>query len=78
MTESQPDPAGNPIHGYANQGMHPGGQFIQRFVADNTPWAHLDIAGAGFDSRQTEINKSWGSGWGVRLLDRMIADHYEK
>ncbi len=52
-------------------------QFLQRFVADKTPWAHLDIAGAGFDSRQTEINKSWGSGWGVRLLDRMIADHYE-
>jgi len=52
-------------------------QFLQRFVADQTPWAHLDIAGAGFDSRQTEINKSWGSGWGVRLLDRMIADHYE-
>jgi leucyl aminopeptidase len=52
-------------------------QFLQRFVRDNTPWAHLDIAGAGFDSRQTEINKSWGSGWGVRLLDRMTADHYE-
>jgi leucyl aminopeptidase len=53
-------------------------QFLQRFVADNTPWAHLDIAGAGFDSRQTEINRSWGSGWGVRLLDRLVADHYEK
>ncbi len=53
-------------------------QFLQRFVADKTPWAHLDIAGAGFDSRQTEINKSWGSGWGVRLLDRLVADYYEK
>ena len=53
-------------------------QFIQRFVADKTPWVHLDIAGTGFDSRQTEINKSWGSGWGVRLLDRLVADHYEK
>jgi leucyl aminopeptidase len=52
-------------------------QFLQRFVADKTPWAHLDIAGTGFDSRQTEINKSWGSGWGVRLLDRLVADHYE-
>jgi len=52
-------------------------QFLQRFVADKTPWAHLDIAGAGFDSRQTEINKSWGSGWGVRLLERLVADHYE-
>ncbi len=53
-------------------------QFIQRFVADKTPWAHLDIAGTGFDSRQSDTNKSWGSGWGVRLLDRLVADYYEK
>jgi leucyl aminopeptidase len=53
-------------------------QFIKRFVNDKTPWAHLDIAGTGFDSRQTDINKSWGSGWGVRLLDRLVADYYEK
>jgi leucyl aminopeptidase len=53
-------------------------QFIQRFVAEKTPWAHLDIAGTGFDSRQTDINKSWGSGWGVRLLDRLVADYYER
>jgi leucyl aminopeptidase len=53
-------------------------QFIKRFVDDKTPWAHLDIAGTGFDSRQTDINRSWGSGWGVRLLDRLIADHYER
>jgi leucyl aminopeptidase len=53
-------------------------QFIKRFVDDKTPWAHLDIAGTGFDSRLNEINKSWGSGWGVRLLDKLVADHYEK
>jgi len=53
-------------------------QFIKRFVDDKTPWAHLDIAGTGFDSRQSDINRSWGSGWGVRLLDRLVADHYEK
>jgi len=53
-------------------------QFIKRFVDDKIPWAHLDIAGTGFDSRQTDINRSWGSGWGVRLLDRLVADHYEK
>jgi leucyl aminopeptidase len=52
-------------------------QFLQRFVND-TPWAHLDIAGTGFDSRQNDINKSWGSGWGVRLLDRLVADYYER
>jgi leucyl aminopeptidase len=53
-------------------------QFIKRFVDDKIPWAHLDIAGTAFDSRQNDVNRSWGSGWGVRLLDRLVADYYEK
>jgi leucyl aminopeptidase len=52
-------------------------QLLQRFV-DKTPWAHLDIAGTAMGSPQTEINRSWGSGFGVRLLDRLIAEYYEK
>jgi leucyl aminopeptidase len=64
--------------GSRHGGAITGAQFIQRFVADKTPWAHLDIAGTGFDSRQNDINKSWGSGWGVRLLDRLVADYYER
>jgi leucyl aminopeptidase len=52
-------------------------QLLQRFV-DKTPWAHLDIAGTGMGSPQTEINKSWASGWGVRLLDRLVEDFYER
>jgi leucyl aminopeptidase len=52
-------------------------QLLQRFV-DKTPWAHLDIAGTAMGSPQTDINKSWGSGWGVRLLDHLVAEHYEK
>jgi leucyl aminopeptidase len=52
-------------------------QLLQRFV-EKTPWAHLDIAGTGFASPQSEINKSWGSGYGVRLLDRLVEDYYEK
>jgi leucyl aminopeptidase len=48
-------------------------QFLKRFVGE-TPWAHLDIAGTGMASPQTDINKSWASGWGVRLLDRAIRD----
>lgn len=52
-------------------------QFLQRFVLDNTPWAHLDIAGTGMAAPQTDLNRSWGSGWGVRLLDRWLADTYE-
>jgi leucyl aminopeptidase len=51
-------------------------QFIQRFVG-KTPWAHLDIAGTGFASPASDTNKSWGSGWGVRLLDQLVAEHYE-
>ena len=51
-------------------------QFIGRFVG-KTPWAHLDIAGTAFASPSSDINKSWGSGWGVRLLDRLVADAYE-
>ncbi|HYJ58506.1 MAG TPA: leucyl aminopeptidase, partial [Methyloceanibacter sp.] len=53
-------------------------QFLQRFIKDNTPWAHLDIAGTAMSSVDSEINRSWGSGFGVRLLDRLIADHYER
>jgi leucyl aminopeptidase len=51
-------------------------QFLQRFVND-CPWAHLDIAGTGMAANQTETNRSWGSGWGVRLLNQMVADQYE-
>ncbi len=51
-------------------------QLLQRFVND-VPWAHLDIAGTGMASPQNDINQSWGSGWGVRLLDRLVAEHYE-
>ncbi|MBX9588402.1 MAG: leucyl aminopeptidase [Hyphomonadaceae bacterium] len=52
-------------------------QFLQRFVKD-TPWAHLDVAGTAMDSVKTDINQSWASGWGVRLLDRLVSDNYEK
>jgi leucyl aminopeptidase len=51
-------------------------QFLQRFVAD-TPWAHLDIAGTAMAAPSTDINHSWGSGFGVRLLERLVAEHYE-
>jgi leucyl aminopeptidase len=53
-------------------------QFLQRFVKEGTPWAHLDIAGTAMSSVDSEINRSWGSGFGVRLLDRLVSDHYER
>ena len=52
------------------------GQFLQRYVND-VPWAHLDIAGTAMASPKNEYSQSWGSGFGVRLLDRLVADNYE-
>ena len=51
-------------------------QFLQRFVKE-TPWAHIDVAGTAMGSAPSDINQSWGSGWGVRLLNRLMADSYE-
>jgi len=52
-------------------------QLLARFV-DKTPWVHLDIAGTALGSPQNDINKSWSSGWGVRLLNQLVTDHYER
>ncbi len=52
-------------------------QLLRRFVDDKTPWAHLDIAGTGMGAPNNEISRTFGSGFGVRLIDRVIADHYE-
>ncbi|CAN1566517.1 PepB Leucyl aminopeptidase [Rhabdaerophilaceae bacterium] len=51
-------------------------QFLQRFV-DGCPWAHLDIAGTAMGSPVSDISKGWSSGFGVRLLNKLVADHYE-
>jgi leucyl aminopeptidase len=62
--------------GVRNGGSITAAQFLQRFV-HGTPWAHLDIAGTAMGAPKSEINQSWGSGYGVRLLDRLVADYYE-
>ncbi len=51
-------------------------QFLQRFVKD-TPWAHLDIAGTAMGSPKNEYSQGWASGFGVRLLNRLVANDYE-
>ncbi|MGH1417575.1 MAG: leucyl aminopeptidase [Hyphomicrobiaceae bacterium] len=58
--------------GGANTAAH----FIQRHIKD-TAWAHIDLAGTAMDANPNDINQSWGSGWGVRLLDQFIADNHE-
>jgi leucyl aminopeptidase len=62
--------------GPRNGGSITAAQFLQRFV-DDTPWAHLDIAGTAMGAPKTDINQSWGSGYGVRLLERLVAEYYE-
>ena len=52
-------------------------QFLQRFVNPGTAWAHLDIAGTAMGSPASDINNSWGSGYGVRLLNRLSEKFYE-
>ena len=53
------------------------GQFLKRFVKDKTPWAHLDIAGVASIAQESAFSPKGATGWGVRALNRMIADHYE-
>jgi leucyl aminopeptidase len=60
-----------------NAGAITAAQFLQRFV-NNVPWAHLDVAGTAMDSVKSVINQSWGSGWGVRMLNHLVTEHYEK
>ena len=52
------------------------GQFLQRFVND-VPWAHLDVAGTAMGSPKHEYSQSWSSGFGVRLLNRLVENKYE-
>jgi leucyl aminopeptidase len=65
-----------------NTGGRPGGSitaalFIQKFVS-GVPWAHLDIASTAWKPASTVPTIPNGAtGFGVRLLDRLVADHYE-
>ena len=52
-------------------------QILQRFVQDGVAWAHLDIAGVTWSSSANPTVPKGGTGFGVRLLDRLVADHYE-
>ncbi len=52
-------------------------QFLQRFILNKTPWAHLDIAGMAFSKYGGAFNSGGATGFGVRLLNKLIEDHYE-
>jgi leucyl aminopeptidase len=65
-----------------NVGGRPAGsitaaQFLQRFVKPETPWCHLDIAGVASVKSETDFAPKGATGWGVRALNRLIADNFE-
>ena len=55
-------------------------QFLKRFIKDGTPWAHLDIAGTAWKPGPYEdpLSPAWATGYGVRLLNRLIANKFEE
>jgi leucyl aminopeptidase len=57
-------------------GSTAGAILLQRFV-EETPWAHLDIAGTAWTKSDEPITPKGATGYGVRLLDRFVSDHYE-
>ncbi len=64
--------------GGPNSGAITAAQFLKRFVEKDTVWAHLDIAGVAWqDGEQKPHVPSWGTGWGVRLLNQLVVEHYE-
>ncbi len=52
-------------------------QFLQRFIINKTPWAHLDIAGMSFSKYAGALNSSGATGYGVRLLNKFVEENYE-
>ncbi|WBO24147.1 leucyl aminopeptidase [Sphingomonas abietis] len=72
----------SPIADMKNVGPRGGGsitaaQFIKRFVEDGVKWAHLDIAGMVWSAKAGTTYDKGATGFGVRLLDRFVADHLE-
>jgi len=52
-------------------------QFLQRFIDDGVRWAHLDIAGMVWADKPGHLWDKGATGYGVRLLDRFIAETVE-
>ena len=52
-------------------------QFLQRFIINKTPWAHLDIAGMAFSKYGGALNSGGATGYGVRLLNKFVEDNHE-
>lgn len=53
-------------------------QFLRRFVKEDVPWCHLDIAGTALLKTDSDLAPKGATGWGVMALNRLIAEDYEK
>ncbi|HPQ50972.1 MAG: leucyl aminopeptidase [Alphaproteobacteria bacterium] len=51
--------------------------FLEEFIDEGRPWAHLDIAGVAMSKTKPTCPVPFASGFGVKLLDKLVADHYE-
>ena len=72
----------SPIADMKNVGPRDGGsitaaQFIQRFVNDGVKWAHCDIAGMVWSAKAGDLYEKGATGYGVRLINQLVADHFE-
>ena len=66
-----------------NAGSRAGGSctaaaFLERFVKEETPWIHIDIAGVASVGKPTAMAPKGATGWGVMAIDRMIRDMFEE
>jgi leucyl aminopeptidase len=65
-----------------NTGGRPAGsitaaEFLRRFVKEETPWCHIDIAGVASVKSETTFAPAGATGWGVRALDQLVQLKFE-
>ncbi len=82
MGQSYDDALKSRIADMRNVGGRDGGaiiaaQFLRRFVREDVPWCHLDIAGTALLKSDSTLAPRGATGWGVMTLNRLIAESYE-
>ena len=77
MNSKNADVQNKNINYVGGAGSTTAAQFLQRFIINKTPWAHLDIAGMAFSKYGGALNSGGATGFGVRLLNKLIEENYE-
>ena len=65
------------ISGGRDAGSAIGAHFLKRFIQPGVKWAHLDIAGVAWNNKDRTAAPKGASAFGVRLLDRFVAENFE-